>query len=469
MTPTIEEAIPRRAWGALFVSTIVVFLVVVNLSSVNVAFPSIREDFGATDRSLSWIVGIYNLVVGSFMLAAGRLADSLGRRKVYLPGVAVFAVGSVLCTLAPGTWWLVAARAVQGFGGSITLAAGFAVMLPEFPASRRSTPIGIAGAAGALGGFVGPLVGSIVIDLISWRAVFALNVPFCVLALVLGPRLLRESRDPDATGDIDWTGVVVGTAAVAALMSAITQSSAWGLDDPRIIGLLAAGLALGTMLIRRCRVVSEPLINLELFKHKAFTSASIGSVFYALAFTSGPLINSLMLQDVWGLSVREVGLVFAVSPVVAVSTSPIAGRLADRVGHRWILAVGCCLCAVSFVLFIIAFGENAEPWRQYVPISLLWGLGVGLTVSTWSSAAIADVPEARFGVAGATYNTMRQSTYGLGIAIAVSLVATVADTATLEGIKRAYGFIAVCFLLAGLVVARTFPAGSARARSAGND
>jgi EmrB/QacA subfamily drug resistance transporter len=445
---------------ALFVSTLVVFLAVVNISSVNVAFPSIREDFGSTDAELSWIVGAYNLVVGSLLLAAGRLSDSLGRRRVYLPGVAIVAFGSMLCALAPGTWWLVAARVVQGVGGAITLAAGFAVMLPEFPPTRRSTPIGIAGAAGALGAVVGPVVGSLLIDLVSWRGVFWVNVPLCLLVIALGPRYLSESKDPEATGRIDWLGVAFGTAAVASIMFAIVQTETWGLDI-RVVGLIVFGFALAAALIRRSAVHAEPLIDLTLFRFRSFTSANIGGFFYGLGFTAGALVSSLLLQDVWDLSIREVGLAFAPSPLLAAAVSPYAGRWADRIGHRWILFAGCLSCAVGYAGFIFAFTETAEPWSRYVPLSLFAGVGVGMTVSTWSSAGVADVPPARFGIAGATLNTLRNGAYGL-----VALIAGSGDTTTLLGIERAYAFIAVCYVLSAISVVVTFPAGSARDRAA---
>lgn len=460
-----DETIPTRAWMALFVSTLVVFLAVVNISSVNVAFPSIREDFGSTDAELSWIVGAYNLVLGSLLLAAGRLSDSLGRRRVYLPGVAIVAFGSMLCALAPGTWWLVAARVVQGVGGAITLAAGFAVMLPEFPPTRRSTPIGIAGAAGALGAVVGPVVGSLLIDLVSWRGVFWVNVPLCLLVIALGPRYLSESKDPEATGRIDWLGVAFGTVAVASIMFAIVQTETWGLDI-RVVGLIVFGFALAVALIRRSAVHAEPLIDLTLFRFQSFTSANIGGFFYGLGFTAGALVSSLLLQDVWDLSIRDVGLAFAPSPLLAAAVSPCAGRWADRIGHRWILFAGCLSCAVGYGSFIFAFTETAEPWSRFVPLSLFAGVGVGMTVSTWSSAGVADVPPARFGIAGATLNTLRSGAYGLGIAIVVALIATSGDTTTLLGIERAYAFIAVCYVLSAISVALTFPAGSARDRAA---
>lgn len=459
------DPIPRRAWLALLVSTIVVFLVVIDISAVNVAFPSIRKDFEVSPSELSWIISAYNIVVGALLMLSGRLADSIGRRKVYLPGVAIFGLGSMLCALAPGAGWLIAARVVQAIGGSITLAGGFAVMLPEFPPTRRGTAIGIAGATGGLGAVVGPVVGSLLIDVFSWRAIFWLNVPLCVLVLFLGPRLLGESRDPNATGRIDPVGVPIGTAAVALIMFGIVQSESWGIGDARVIGLVVVGLALMPVLLWRCRVHPEPLIQLELFRYRSFASTNLGVSFYGLAFTAGFLTNSLFLQEVWDLPVREVGLALAPSPVLSAIVSPITGRWADRVGHRWLLGMGCLSLALSYLLYIVLLDSQPQVWSVFVPVSLLGGLGVGLTVATWSSAGVSDIPQAKFGVAGATFNTLRQAAYALGISVVITLIAAAGEDTTLRGIRWAYVWTASAYVVAALAVMLTFPAGSARDRA----
>lgn len=463
-----DGAVSREAWLALLVSTIVVFLVVIDISAVNVAFPSIRTDFDVSASQLGWIISGYNIVVGALLMLSGRVADSIGRRKVYLPGVAIFGIGSALCALAPSVGALIVFRLIQAVGGAITTAAGFAVMLPEFPSSRRSTAIGIAGATGALGAVAGPAIGSVLIDVWSWRGIFWLNVPLCLLVVIIGPRLLNESSDPEATGRIDPVGVPVGTAAVAFIMFAIVQSESWGIVDWRVVALMLVGLALVPVLIHRSRVHPEPMINLELFQFRSFRSANIGVFLYGLAFAASFLTNSLLLQEVWDLPIRTVGLAFMPAPILATVVSLLSGSYADRVGHRWLLAGGCGLLGAAHLVYLVLLGDTPQVWTAFVPLSLLGGLGVGLTVATWSSAGLSDIPEERFGVAGATYNTLRQAAYGLGISVVIALIASSADVsgaATISGIRWAWVWVAVCYFFAAISVAITFPAGSSRDRS----
>ncbi len=442
------------------------FLVVIDISAVNVAFPSIEEDLGTDRSTLSWIISGYNIMVGALLLAAGRLADSIGRLKVFLPGVMLFGFGSLLCGLAGNVELLIMARLVQGVGGAVVAASSFAVMLPEFPPARRSTAIGIAGATGALGAVVGPALGSVLINAFDWRAIFLINVPLSLVVLVISPRFLNESKDPNATGRIDGIGVVIGTLSVALVMFGIVQSETWGLADPRIWGLVIVGAALLPILIRRSRHHAEPLLDLELFEFRSFSSTSFGVIFYGFAFTSGALVNSILLQDLWQQDLAVVGAAFVPGPLLAAVVSPLTGSFADRVGHRWVLGAGCGFCALGYLSLILFLGENPAVWTRFVPLSLIAGLGIGLTVATWSSAGLSDIPPSKFGVAGATVNTIRQAAYALGISVTITLLATGVDEFDLSGYRLAWGWITVCYLIAAAIVLVTFPSGNSQDRAA---
>lgn len=461
----IDTHIPRQAWLALGISTLVTFFVVIDISAVNVAFPSIERDLGTDRGTLSWIISGYNITVGALLLAFGRLADSIGRRRVFIPGVALFMVGSALCGLAPSVGFLIGARVVQGIGGAVVAASSFAVMLPEFPPARRSTAIGFAGATGSLGAVVGPALGSLIIDAFNWRAIFWINVPLSLLVIALAPRLLRESSDPDADGRIDIVGVIVGTTAVALVMFGIVQSEQWSPSDLRVIAFVVVGIALFPVLIRRSRNHPEPLLDLELFAHRSFSAASAGAALYSFGFISGSLVNSIMLQDLWQQELRVVGLVFIPASLLGALVSPMIGSVADRVGHRWVLGAGCVMLSASYFLLIVFIGQEPQVWNVYMPLTLLTGAGIGVTVATWSSAAMADIPHAKFGVAGATANTIRQASTALGISVAITLLASGVDEFDLGAYQRAWTWIAVCYLLAALVVMTKFPAGNSSDRA----
>lgn len=455
----------RNPWAAVVVTTLVFFLVVIDVSAVNVAFPSIRDDFGVAESTLGWIISGYNISVASLLLVAGRYADSLGRKRLFIPGVAIFALGSMCSALAPSAEFLIGARVLQGVGGAIIAPTAIAVVLPAFPPNKRSTVIGVTGATGALGAVAGPALGAFLTDAWSWRGIFWINVPISVLVLVLAPRLLQESKNERATGRVDLVGVPIGTVGVGLIMYAIVRAESWGLADARVIATFVVGVAMIPLLIRRSRDHPEPLIELDLFRLRSFSSTNAGLAFYSMAFTSGFLANSLLLQELWDESLRTTGLALIASPLLAAIISPFAGRFADRIGHRWILAGGSTACSVGYLSFLFTLDGEPATWGVYVPTSLLVGLGVGATIATWASAGLADVSPNQFGTANATVRSTQQVCYALGISVIVALLADVSADPDIERFRWAWMFIGGCYLVAAVVVAATFPAGSSDDRT----
>ena len=380
--------------------------------------------------------------------------------------MAIFLLGSALSALSPSVGFLIAARVVQGVGGAIIMPTAIAVVLPDFPANKRSTIIGITGATGALGAVVGPALGAFLTDVWSWRGIFWINVPIGIIVLVLAPRLLRESKNPAATGKIDLVGVPIGTAGIGLVMFAIVRSEEWGVSDPRVLALAAAGGVLLWLLVRRSRHQDEPLLELDLFALRSFASTNAGLFLYSMGFTSGFLINSLLLQDLWGQSLAVVGTSLVLSPLVATVVSPIAGRYADRIGHRWILAIGSALNGVAYLSYIVVLDENPSVWTTFVPISLFVGVGVGATIATWSSAGLSDVNPAQFGTANATVRTTQQVGYALGISVSVAILADVSNSANIADFRWAWCFVGGSYVAAAIMIAATFPSGSSDDRSA---
>ncbi|MDH4144037.1 MAG: MFS transporter [Acidimicrobiia bacterium] len=461
----VPTVIDRHAWLALSLTTLVSFLVVVDVSVVNVAFPSIQADLGATESTLSWVISGYNIGVATFLLIAGRLADSRGRKKIFLPGLATFMVGSLLCGMAPNALALVAARLVQAVGGSALLPTSLAVVLPEFPPERRGMAIGIWGATGSLGAAFGPTIGSLLIEAGSWRYIFLMNVPACLIVLGLAPRLLRESSDPNASGRMDALGVPIGTVSVALMMFAIVESEHWGLFDGRTVALFVVGAALFPVLLWRSARHPESLLDLSLFRVRSFASANAAVAFYSMGFTAGFLLNSLMLQRVWGLSVRETGFTLTLSPLLSTATSIVSGRLVDRYGHRWLLGIGSMVCGLSYLLLLLTVDEQRAVLTRFIPISLLSGIGVGMTIAAWFSGSVSDIEPRRFGMANATLRTVQQVFYAVGISVVITLVSGAAET-SIDGYRRGWIWVVVMYFAAATLVLVTFPPGSAASRLA---
>ena len=460
------EPVSREAWLALAVGTSTAFLVVVDLSVVNVAFPSIAEDLGSGAAGLSWIVSGYSVSLASFLLLAGRLADRVGRKRVYLGGLTAFVAASLVCGLAVNTEMLIAARVAQAVGGAALFPSSLALILPLFPPGRRALAIGWWGSMGALGAAFGPSIGALFIDWFSWRAIFLLNVPTGALLSVMAVRFFTESLDPDARDQqLDLIGVPLGTAGVALVMVAIVQGEEWGYGDARTVAFFLVGLSLLPVLIWRSMTHPRPLLDLSLFRIRSFWSSIAAFFLYSLGFVSGFLMSSLLMQRHWGYSVLETGFGLTPGPLIATVLSAPAGRYADRWGHRWLVSAGCALCAGSYLLLLLRIGEAPAYVAVFLPANLMLGVGVGLSIASMTSAALADVPAQRFAVGNATVRTVQQLGGAVGIAAVVALFGDPTVSESISAFEHAYLWVVVAFGTAAVAMIALFPTGSAAERS----
>lgn len=458
-----DEDVSREAWLALAVATLASFLVVLDVSVVNVAFPSIATDLGATRSELSWVVSGYNITIASLLLLAGRLADRSGRRLVFMIGLAVFLVGSAASGLASNPEQLIAARVVQATGGATLTPASLAMALPAFPLARRSVAIGIWGAMGALGAAFGPSIGALLIDLVNWRMIFLINVPLGIVVLFLTPRFASESRDESATGRFDLVGVPLGVVGVFLVMLGIVRSETEGWGHPSVVGLIVVGLAFVPVVVARSSRHPAPLLDLGLFRIRTF-SVSIGAFWvYSLGFTGGFLVNSILLQQFWGMSVLQAGFGLTPGPLTATVTSVVSGDLADRIGHRWLVGLGSVIAAMSYALLALGAGEEQQYFALFLPHSLLLGLGVGTTIAGFQSAALGEVLPHQFASGNATMRTLQQVGYAIGISVVITLLGATLDV---DAFRNAYSWVAACFAIAGVLVIALYPAGSASDRVA---
>ncbi len=458
--PPAPTEVSREAWLALAVATSAAFLVVIDVSVVNVALPSIATDFEATTTELSWVVSGYNIALASLLLLSGRLADRRGRRRMFMTGVVGFLLGSALCGLAPNANALIAARVVQAVGGALLTPASLAMVLPRFPLSKRGVAIGVWGAMGALGAAFGPTVGALLIEASGWRLIFLVNIPLGAAVLWAARRLVPESRDDDAAAGFDLIGVPIGVVGVGLVMSGIVRSESHGWTDGWVLAPILVGLALMPVVVWRSARHASPLLDLSLFRHRSFSVAAASIWVFSLAFTAGFLLNSFMLQSLWDMSVLQTGFAMSAGPVVgAVSSAPFGG-LADRIGHRWVISIGAMAASASYLSLLARMSEEQQVLTVFIPAMLVLGLGVGATIAGLQSAAMAEVEPRQFASANATTRTLQQ----VGYAIGISVVLTLAADLDVAGFRAGYAWIVVCYAISAAIMATFYPAGSAQSR-----
>lgn len=442
----------------LLLTSVGVYLVALDVSILNVAFGSLVEDFGPDRRTLlSWVFSAYNIVFAAALLTAGRAADRYGRKRVFLLGLGVFAVGSALCAVAPSAGALVAARVVQAVGGALVMPASLALVLPEFAVERRSAAIGIWGAVGGVAAATGPTVGGVLVDQFDWRSVFVVNLPVCVLAMVIGVRFLRESRESSTVGLPDVLGALLAMGGVGLVTLGVVQGEGWGWSSTRVVGSFAVGAALLAAFARRCARHPAPVLDLALLRLRFFTAANVTALVFSMAFFAMFFTNIQFLQDVWGYSVIGSGLAMSPGPLLAAAFSAPAGRLAQRHGHERVIVPGIALFTAGIAIQLVGSGAEASYWSTYFPATVLTGIGVGLTISTVGSASNAYLPPDRFAMGSAFNATCRQVGAALGIAAVTALRAgTDAGDGLLVGFDRSWTFIVVTAVLSGVVMAALY-------------
>ncbi len=406
----------------IFVTTVATFLTFLDVTIVNVAFPSIRADFDdATLSTLSWVLNAYNVVFAALLVIGGRISDLVGRRRVFLSGLGLFTVASAVCALAPSAEVLIAARVVQAIAGAALIPSALALLLGVFPPERRASAIGIWGAAGGVAAAVGPSIGGLLVSASSWRLVFAINVPIGILGLVLGARALHESREENARVP-DVVGSVLLAGSMGLLALALVEGNDWGWTSARILGSFAASAVLGVLLVLRSRTHPAPAIDLELFGRPRFSLASVATLLFATAFYGMVFASALFLTSVWHYSVLRTGFAISPGPMAAAAISVPAGRMADRIGTRAVSLFGIALFTLGFVLLTTRVGSTPAYLTEWLPSFVVVGLGVGCAFPMLSATAIQAADPRRFGIASATIASARQIGAVLGVALVVVML-----------------------------------------------
>jgi EmrB/QacA subfamily drug resistance transporter len=446
--PERAATAPRKV---LAVVGLAVFLSVLDLFIVNIAFPDLRRDFGGTSLSgLSWVLTAYAILFAATLVPAGRLGDLYGRRKVFVIGLALFTLGSALCAAAPSVEALVAARVVQGVGAAALTPNSLGLVLPLFPPSRRSTVIGAWAAIGAVGASLAPPLGGILVE-VSWRLIFVVNVPLGILAIVLALRLAPEVRDHRATRFPDLAGIAVLVAAVGLLTLGLAQGPGWGWDD-RSLAAFAAAALLSVVFLRRSARHPAPVVELPLLKVPAFALASLSTLLFSAGFAGLLFGNVLFLTGVWHYSVLKAGFAFAPGPILAATTAAVSGRLADGRRPAAFGAVGGLVFAAGCAWFIARVGAEPDYLAEILPGQVLTGTGVGLLLPAFTATAAATLKPDELSTGIGVQTMCRQIGAALGLAAWVAIVGTPSPQDALDAFASGWAFMAATAVLAGLAL-----------------
>jgi EmrB/QacA subfamily drug resistance transporter len=399
-------------WWTLVAVCIATFMLLLDITVVNVALPYIERDLNSSFEDLQWVIDAYSLTLAAFLLTAGTVADRIGRRRVFLVGLAIFTIASALCGLAGTPLVLNLARGLQGVGGSMMFATSLALLASAYQGRDRGTAIGIWGAT--IGGAVavGPVIGGVLTEWIGWEAIFYVNVPIGIYAIWLTLRRVDESQDPHA-GGADWVGTVTFSAALFLLVFGLIRGNAEDWNGTIVACLVGAALLLIVFVIVEMRI-SHPMLDLSLFRKPTFCGASIAAFVLSASMFAMFLYLTLWVQNILGYSALEAGLRFLPITMVSFVVAPISGKLSERFGVRWFLTFG--LVAVGVGELLMRGLSPGDDWTALLVGFLIAGVGIGMTNPALAAAAIGVVEPRRSGMASGINSTFRQVGVATGIA-----------------------------------------------------
>jgi EmrB/QacA subfamily drug resistance transporter len=404
----------NRRWWTLAAMCFALFMIMLDNTVVNVALPSIQKDLGASLSSLEWTVNAYTLTFAVLLVTGGRLGDILGRRRMFLFGVVVFAVSSAAIGLAPDQAWLVAGRALQGVGAAFMMPATLSIITVTFPAEERGKAIGTWAGVSALALAIGPVVGGALTEYVTWRAIFFLNLPVAVGAVAVTLFAAHESRDESSRHSIDWPGIASISVGLTALVLALIEGNSWGWSSGRIVALLltaAVGLTAFVVVERR---VPEPMVDFQLFRSMTFLGTNLVAFIVSFAMLAMFFFTALYMQNILGYTAIEAGVRFLPSTLMIVAIAPLAGRLTDRIGPRPLLVTGLSL--VTLALFLQTRIDLDTGYGLLLPAFILMGIGMALTMSPMSTAAMNSVAPQKAGVASGILSMSRMVGGTFGVA-----------------------------------------------------
>jgi EmrB/QacA subfamily drug resistance transporter len=429
----------NRKWWTLWALCFALFMIMLDNTVVNVALPAIQHDLGISRSELEWTVAAYALTFASFLLTGGKLGDLLGRRLIFTIGLLVFTLSSFFCGLSSSATELIAARAVQGVGAALMMPATLSIISATFAPRERGTAIGIWAGVSAMALAIGPLLGGIITEHISWNWIFYVNVPIGIAGAIASVLVVPESKDRSHEQRLDLPGLVSSGIGLLALVYALIEGHSYGWTSARILGLFAVAavaLAVFVFLELHQRI---PMLDLSLFKNGTFAGANLVAILVTLAMFGIFVFFPIYMQTFRGWSPIQAGAALLPWTLMIVILAPIAGKLSDRVGSRWLIAGGMTTVALC-CLELSTVSLHSSFWDM-LPGFVLGGIGMAFVMTPMSAAAMGAVSVDKAGVASGVLNTFRQVGVALGIAITGAIITNRAAAAARDGADAPHAFV----------------------------
>lgn len=410
-------------WPTFALASVAVFLVSLDATIGFAVFPALRHAFPDVRPSeLSWVLNAYTIVYAALLVPAGRLADLLGRKRLFILGVGLFTLASGLCGVAGSTGMLIFFRVLQAVGAALLTPTSLALVLQAFPIEKRAIAVSLWGAVAALAAAVGPSVGALIIESINWQWAFLINVPIGIIAMIRAALSLSESRNLETGHRFDWPGVFLLIAGSGLLILGIVQSDSWGWLAPATLATISAGAAILLVFIFWAKGKPHAAVDLSLFEDRNYRFVNAATLVFGAAFTAMFLSFFLFMTAIWHYGLTKAGFGITPGPLMVMPVAIISGRYVARFGHKPLLVAGGLIYALSGLWFYLNTSLTADYLTVWLPGMLLSGIGVGLVLPSLSGAAVARLPAKRFGVGSAVNQAVRQFGSALGVAFTVTIL-----------------------------------------------
>lgn len=430
MSTSLQEGKYARKWWVLLAVCLALFMVMLDATVVNVSVPAISQGLGATFAQAEWVLNAYTLVFASLLVTCGRLGDMFGRKRFFMIGLGVFGIGSLLCGLATTPAFLIAARAFQAFGAAFMMPATLSLTAVSFPANERGMAMGIWGAVSGVATAAGPLLGGVLTDAFSWRYIFFINLPVVLLAIPFTLWAVPENRD-EHPHKVDWLGSLLSVALLGSLCYGLIQGPDWGWTDSRTLTYFGVALVVLVMFLIWERRAEEPIMDLRLFRHSAFSAGSASGAVLMFGMMGMFFLLPMYLSGQLGYSAADTGLAMTPMSGAILLSAPMAGKVSDKIGSRWLIFAGMLTAALA--VFWLSFLPAGAEWQWLAAPLILAGVGMGLVMAPMTSAVMAVAPRGEEGAASGILSTMRQ----VGGVFGVAVLGAVFSTGMVSGMVNA--------------------------------